>query len=273
MPARATNAGVNLVMPKLLRTTKPRTYTARPAAAQHRYCRYEESVLVVDNRAGAADHADGDERERGREMGRLVTSWRLIRTGPWAVALLAVSMMAPARGSDSALPKTPAAILIIRHAEKPGEGEMSDALTPKGEERARALYHLFEKSDARPQPVPKPDFIFATKTTKTSRRPQLTAAPLAEKLMLPVDDSFGKDEFERLDKELMTSPKYVGKTILICWHHGAIPQLAKTLGAANAPAVWPAHEFDRVWRLDFGRDGKVTFANQPQRILKGDSIK
>jgi hypothetical protein len=193
----------------------------------------------------------------------------------WAMSLLPAALLSvpstlPARDENRVAPKTPATILIIRHAEKPAEEGTSDGLTPKGEERAKALYQLFEKSATRPTPFPKPDFIFAAKATKSSRRSKLTVAPLAEKLLLPVNDGFGKDEFERLHKELATNPKYAGKTILICWQHGSIPQLAKALGAMDVQAEWPAHTFDHVWELDYGRDGKVKFANMPQRLLNGD---
>src|SRR5215472_2429610 len=74
----------------------------------------------------------------------------------------------------------PAHVLIIRHAEKPEDG--SADLSPKGQERARALHHLFKKSGGRPQALPRPDFIFATKDSKGSRRPGETMAPLAKHL-------------------------------------------------------------------------------------------
>jgi hypothetical protein len=164
-------------------------------------------------------------------------------------------------------------VLIIRHAEKlPDEGT-SDGLAPKGEERARVLYRLFEKSDRRPDPLPKPDFIFAAKATNNSRRSKLTIAPFSEKLKLPVNDGFAKNDYERLAKELMTGPKYAGKTVLICWQHSTIPQLATALGPVDAPALWHADQFDRVWRLDYDRRGKAKFIVQPQRLLEGDPSK
>src|SRR5438128_1299224 len=56
--------------------------------------------------------------------------------------------------------KTPARILIIRHAEKPPEGDPSIDLNAQGKERAKALHKLFETSKSRPVPFAKPDFIF-----------------------------------------------------------------------------------------------------------------
>jgi hypothetical protein len=212
-------------------------------------------------------------------MFRFWTGRSSIRGSMWMiVTLLSVSLFAivptsPIRGDDSPALKTPKTILIIRHAEKLSGEAASDGLAPKGEERAKELFRLFDKSDARPEPFPKPDFIFAAKATRNSRRSKLTVAPLAEKLKLRVNDGYGKDSPELLAKELTTNAKFAGKTILICWQHGTLPQLAAALGATDAPSQWHAEQFDRVWRLDYDRDGKVKFSVRPQRLLEGDSTK
>ena len=175
-------------------------------------------------------------------MTRVPIKWRRILIRIWAMTLLTTSLLTmparlPARDETRVAPKTPQTILIIRHGEKPADEAASDGLTAKGDERARELFRLFEKSASRPEPFPTPDFIFAARATKNSRRSKLTVAPLSEKLMLPVDDGFGKDDADRLAKELLATPKYAGKTILICWQHGGIPQLAK----APAPSMHRAN--------------------------------
>jgi broad specificity phosphatase PhoE len=142
----------------------------------------------------------------------------------------------------------PAHVLIIRHAEKPAGASAN--LSPKGQERARALHHLFKKSDGRPPALPKPDFIFATKDSKSSRRPGETVAPLAKHLGLKVNEKYANGDFAKLAHALLHDPQYAGKTVLICWHHGTIPQLAPKLGAADAPRNWKSSAFDRVWQND-----------------------
>jgi len=169
-------------------------------------------------------------------------------------------------------PKTyPAHILIIRHAEKPATESVD--LSPRGKERARALRNLFKKSETRPKKLPTPDFVFATKDSAKSKRPGETVAPLAKKLELTVNAAYANEDYARLAKELLSDSKYAGRTVLVCWHHGTIPELAKKLGAADAPAHWKDAVFDRVWRIDYDEEGKARFRNLPQQLLAGDSEK
>ncbi|QEL15664.1 histidine phosphatase family protein [Limnoglobus roseus] len=175
-----------------------------------------------------------------------------------------------ALGCEAATPavgeKTgPKHVLLIRHAEKPPEELGEAGLNAKGKVRAAALYELFEASDKRQQPFPKPDFLFAAATSKKSVRSIETAKPLGKKLGLPVNDNFDDDDFAKLTSELFRNPKYVGKTVLIVWKHHALPPFAEKLGAADAPKDWKDGVFDRVWQLDFD-DGKVTFRDRPQEL-------
>ena len=57
-------------------------------------------------------------------------------------------------------------------------------------------------------------------------------------------------ELERLAKELH-EPRYAGKTILVCWHHGNLPELAGKLGVKE-PKNWKdATCFNDVQRRSF----------------------
>ena len=70
----------------------------------------------------------------------------------------------------------PKLVLIIRHGEKPGDGDRH--LTPKGYQRAGALAALFDA--ARNGGVyPAIDALFAATDTKESHRPVATVKPLA----------------------------------------------------------------------------------------------
>jgi hypothetical protein len=163
----------------------------------------------------------------------------------------------------------PAHVLIIRHAEKPADDSVD--LSPRGKERAKALHKLFKKSASRPKPLPTPDFIFATKDSKRSYRPRETVTPLAKKLELKINDDFANDDFAKLAQELFSNPKYAGKTVLICWHHGKIPKLAARLHAPGVPKDWKDTVFDRVWRIDYATTGKAKYRELPQLLLKGDT--
>jgi hypothetical protein len=175
--------------------------------------------------------------------------------------------------------KHPAAVLIIRHAEKP-EAVDDVHLSDRGKERASRLHLLFVGSPDRPAPFALPDFLFATHNSDQSHRPLETVTPLAAKLRIPINHRYknkstteDQSGIEDLARELSHNPKYAGKTVLLCWHHGSIPALARALKANNTPEHWPSKAFDRVWRITYDEKGKATFADLPQHLLKGDSRK
>ena len=193
----------------------------------------------------------------------------------WAVPALAVLLALPAARlpADDEAPTYPAHVLIIRHGEKPPATEKSPDLTPEGKERAEALPKLFQTSAAEPAPFPAPDFLFAAKDSAKSRRPHETIAPLAKALKLKVNSDFAAEDVAGLAHELFHNPQYAGKTVLVCWHHGKIPALAAQLKAVGAPDPWDPEVFDRVWQIDYDKEGKATFTNLPQRLMPKDADK
>jgi hypothetical protein len=165
----------------------------------------------------------------------------------------------------------PAKILVIRHAEKPPDADPSADLSAIGKKRAEELPRLFTKSETRPDPFPKPDFIFAAKNSKHSHRSLETVAPLARKLRVDVNSEFRSEDFGMLANELLQNPKYQGKTILICWRHAEMPALAMALKAKNGvPEKVKSSAFDRVWEITYAK-GKAVFLDRPQQLLPGDS--
>jgi hypothetical protein len=150
-----------------------------------------------------------------------------------------------------------ATILIIRHAEKPESGF---GLSPAGEKRAEA-YASYFKHFALPsnsQPLT-PDYLIATADSAGSHRPRLTLEPLSKELGLKIDARFKNKNFEELAHELQTHKH--GHRILICWHHGEIPALAKAFGADPGKWLpdgkWPTDEFGWMLLLRFDHDGHL----------------
>jgi hypothetical protein len=186
--------------------------------------------------------------------------------------LCALFLATLAAGSFAADPVTrPKSILVIRHAEKPDD-EDDIHLSPHGTKRAGALPNLFRKSAGRPDPFPTPDFIFAAKRSKHSDRSVETVTPLAKGLKLAVNDTYETDDYAKLAEELLSNPKYRGKTVLICWHHGNIPELVARLGAADAPDKWKDAVFDRVWVVTYNAKGKAkALARRAQALLPADA--
>src|SRR4051812_11299897 len=149
-------------------------------------------------------------------------------------------------------------IVIFPHAGKPASREPHLAL--RGKMRALGLAKLLPK-------IVKPDFVFASTSTKHSSRPYQTVRPMADKLGLDVSTVYADKETKKLVKTLQKK-KFEGKTILICWHHGRMPELIKELGHKCPYDKWPDELFDRIISID--AEG---VQDLPQRILFGDAHK
>ena len=195
----------------------------------------------------------------------------------------------------------PSQILIIRHGEKIDDPKKDDDggrnLSIQGSARAAALPSLFVPSmpqsscklHPKPphflgeyQPIPTmgkaprfstPNFIFATERSKHSNRPIETVTPTATALNLHINDRFQNTDvdIQKMTNSILTELVYAGKIVLICWHHGTIPDVAKALGIAKPPK-WDGKIFDRVWQITFPK-GKAKLADLPQKLLYNDSTK
>lgn len=156
-------------------------------------------------------------------------------------------------GTTSALKN--AVILVIRHGEKPESGEV---LSPAGEARAQAYANYFKNYSIDGQPHP-PDHLFAAKDSSSSSRPRLTIEPTAKALGLPIDSRFDDNQFLELAQQLQSTPH--GTNILICWHHGNIPQLLQALGADPGKLLpggkWPDAVFNWVMQLRYDANGQM----------------
>jgi hypothetical protein len=183
----------------------------------------------------------------------------------WTCLLILLLAIAPQRAVPAAQGTSsgPHIVMIIRHAEKPTESGDPN-LSKVGYERADALAKVI------PEHFPKPDFLFATKKTKSSNRPVETITPLGKVLGESINSTFKDDDVTQLAHAVLTDRKYAGAVVLIAWHHEKIPALAKALGVEDAPVKWNSTVFDRVWKITY--DGPVpTFKDLPQEALPGDS--
>jgi hypothetical protein len=193
----------------------------------------------------------------------------------------------------------PGQVLIIRHGEKIGDPKKDNDggrhLSIRGSARATALPSLLVPATPqtacklhhhagdfhgsyREVPVkgsaprfPTPQHIFATQNSKNSKRPTETVGPLATALKVPLNDGFGDndDDIKKMTNAILS--EYHGDIVLICWHHGTIPDIAKALGIGRPPK-WDGKVFDRVWQITFPK-GKATLTDSAQMLLYGDSSK
>jgi hypothetical protein len=152
-------------------------------------------------------------------------------------------------------PLQDAVILIVRHAEKPESGQ---GLSTEGVKRAEAYVDYFKsfQVDSR---LLKLDCLFAAADSKSSHRPRLTLTPLSQALKLPLNTRFKEKDFQGLANEIQSTAH--GKHMLICWHHGAIPDLLHALGADPVKLIpngkWPGSIFGWLIELRYDHDGRL----------------
>lgn len=170
-------------------------------------------------------------------------------------------------------------IMVIRHAEKPdGDTEGVDArgreddssLTPTGWDRAHRLVDLFDPAQGSPRAgLARPATIYAARATDEGRgqRTRETVEPLADRLGVSTDTTFGKGDEEDLVERVIARPG----PALISWQHGEIPAIADAFPGVTPtpPSEWPDDRFDVVWTFTKTADG-WQFAQVPELALPGD---
>lgn len=164
----------------------------------------------------------------------------------------------------------PAQVILLRHAEKPA-GESEVHLSERGRARARALVSLLT-TNALLQTHGPPVALFAPRFTQHghSRRPYETLQPLAEHLKLPIQTPCAAQDYGALAQRLRQDPACDGKTVVVCWVHDFLPNLARALGVNPQPAPWKARVYDRVWVVTY-HGPAAALTRFPQRLLPGDA--
>jgi hypothetical protein len=162
-------------------------------------------------------------------------------------------------------------VLIIRHAEKPDQG---NGLSPRGEQRAQAYASYFDPFQLDGGALA-PQRLIATSDSKASMRPRLTLTPLAARLQLPIEQPWADAQVDDLAKELRK--KNEAPVVLIAWHHGHIVKLIEALGGDAKQLLgrktWPGDVYDWVVVLHFDGQGRLnTSASRlvQEHLLPGD---
>lgn len=170
-------------------------------------------------------------------------------------------------------------VMIIRYAEKPsGSTPGFDArgnpdpssLTEVGWNRAHRLVDLFDPADGRLRAgLARPEAIYAAGANSNGegKRTRETVTPLADKLGIPLDTSFGKGD----EKALVDRVTAQAGPTLIAWQHGGIPLIARSFPAVTPtpPSRWPDDRFDVIWTFTKTPDG-WHFAQLAEHVLPQD---
>jgi len=182
----------------------------------------------------------------------------------------------------------PAHVILIRHGEKPVD-ESDNGLSLIGEQRAAALVPYLTKHPDLAS-LGRPAFIFAQAAEDkqtNSLRPIKTIKPFADSLRLPVLKTYNRDDFRALADELLKDESHVyqGKTVVICWEHDRLAELAQYLVGARAVEgnlplspkdsktwVWPGDDvYGRTWVISFTEPNACVFHDYAQRLLFDDA--
>ncbi|OOG53643.1 flagellar basal body-associated protein FliL [Rhodanobacter sp. C03] len=162
-------------------------------------------------------------------------------------------------------------VLIIRHAEKPDQG---NALSPRGEQRAAAYASYFDPLQLDGSTL-LPQRLIATRDSKASMRPRLTLTPLAARLQLPIEQPWADDQVDDLAKALRK--KNDAPVVLIAWHHGHIVKLIEALGGDAKQLLgrktWPGDVYNWVVVLHFDGQGRLSESTSrlvQEHLLPGD---
>ena len=163
----------------------------------------------------------------------------------------------------------PAQVIIIRHAEKPAEGS---ELSLSGREQAAALVPYFlETPEVLEFKTPVAIFAQDPKKETSSLRSIETVGPLADALHLKIDKDYLRDDYAKMVEEIKHRKEYDGRTVLICWEHKVIPEIAKAFGVEDAPTKWPGAVFDQTWVITLKENKAPVLKVFHQKLMYGDS--
>ena len=170
-------------------------------------------------------------------------------------AILLTSCDDKKHGSDKNSPNINLKVVIIRHGEKPKDG---DNLSCQGQNRALQLAAVLHAKLNIPEAIYVPA-LKSDDATKHSRMFQ-TISPFAIKYNLPINSKYSADENEKIAKSVFNN----NGVVLMVWQHSAIQALSSALGVDAAPQ-WADDDFDSIWMINY-QDGKATLAMDKQGI-------
>ena len=176
---------------------------------------------------------------------------KIISTGVLLLACFSIFYCS----NSQAVPAAKQRIIILRHGEKPDNG---DNLSCQGFNRALELPAVIEKKFGIVAAIYVPT-INTGKSTGTSRMYQ-TAMPYAIKNNLIVNSKFDVEDTKALAAYVMQK----GGDALVIWEHKNIDNLARALGVTDAPK-WEGSDFDTIWVITM-ENGKATLAIEKESL-------
>lgn len=180
--------------------------------------------------------------------------------GPFLLLLCSIGILFCSNGQTSTASAAGKKIIIIRHGEKPDDG---DNLSCKGLNRALALPQVLYSKFGLPQNVFVPS-LHTGKKTSTARMYQ-TIVPFAVKYNLNVNSKFDVEDAEGLAGAL----KQTAGTSLVVWEHKNINDITKALGVQQK-LKWESDDFDGIWIVTLSAAG-ATVTTDKEGLLPKDA--
>ena len=155
-------------------------------------------------------------------------------------------------------------VVIIRHGEKPAEG---NNLSCAGFNRALALPAVLEQLLPAPPNSTYVPTIDTNGDSISQARMFQTVTPYAVRHNLCVNSDYAVENAKGLAHELRRQRG----TALLVWEHNNIIRIAKKLGFKHPPE-WPDEDFDSIWLIDFYGGGAKGKAKRPTLTITQEHI-
>ena len=153
-------------------------------------------------------------------------------------ALVACSSAPPMKDIDAAT-----TFVIVRHAEKSTDDPQDPSLSETGKERAQSLARLLA------------DAPLSAAYATGFRRTQQTAQPAADARGVKITIYDAKMPATALASQLRAA--HTHGTVLVVGHSNTVPEIVAALSGQPVDAI-SDDQYDLVYRVDTGSDGKVT---------------
>lgn len=177
------------------------------------------------------------DRKRAESLGSSPTMRFSFLAAALCFCALASAATVQKRGDDDVQAK----IYLIRHGEKVNDDTVG--LSSAGQQRAQCVADLFSQEDKKVDAIITQDF----KSDGSRIRPYDTAKPLADRLGLTIDHHCDRDDDDCAADTVSDAAKNGAKTILVCWEHDALSDIADKLGIDDLD--YPGDRFDIVFQM------------------------
>jgi len=149
-------------------------------------------------------------------------------------------------------------VVILRHGEKPDEGEN---LSCQGLNRALQLSNVLYNKYKLVDNIYVPELKTGKSKGTGEARMYQTVVPYAIKYNLVIGTLFEVGDEVSMAKSILKK----SGTVLVVWEHKTIPALVQALGVSAGKLKWDGDDFDSIWIVTF-KDGQAVLSYDKENI-------